>query len=302
MSSYGYCERADSSFWAEPLNAWSNGAFLLAALAGLILLWRAGRTDWPVAILTALVFAIAIGSFLFHTMPQRWTLLADVVPIQLFAFFYFGLALRRFFGASAAGAILGTLFFLAASSALAALLALWLPPVLRGSTGYAGFVIALVGVAAGLALRGQAGTTACQRISIDITKMGLSHFEADSAGIGNIVARHIQCLGAGIESAQALLECHGALLENLLYFVELDAAVTAEVKNEPVAASGHSRNRAKLQGSGINLAGATDGFNREFVDTVRQLLTRVVLAIPGKGEIASFARAEVLRLNDQLPD
>ena len=162
MSSYGYCERTDPSFWAEPLNALSNGAFLLAALAGLMLLWRAGRTDWPAAILTALVFAIAIGSFLFHTMPQRWTLLADVVPIQLFAFFYFGLALRRFFGASAAGAILGTLFFLAASSALAALLGLWLPPVLRGSTGYAGFVIALFGVAAGLALRGQAGTTACQ--------------------------------------------------------------------------------------------------------------------------------------------
>ncbi|MBN9447463.1 MAG: pyridoxal-phosphate dependent enzyme, partial [Bosea sp.] len=77
MGSYGYCERTDPSFWAEPLNAWSNGAFLLAALAGLILLWRVRRADWPVAILIALVFAIAIGSFLFHTMPRRWTLLAE---------------------------------------------------------------------------------------------------------------------------------------------------------------------------------------------------------------------------------
>lgn len=162
MSSYGYCERTDPSFWAEPLNAWSNGAFLLAALAGLVLLWRAGRADWPAAILTALVFAIAIGSFLFHTMPQRWTLLADVVPIQLFAFFYFGLALRRFFGLAPAATILGTLVFLAASSTLAAILALWLPPVLRGSTGYAGFVLALFGVAAVLALRGQAGAAARQ--------------------------------------------------------------------------------------------------------------------------------------------
>jgi hypothetical protein len=162
MGSYGYCERTDPSFWAEPLNAWSNGAFLLAALAGLILLWRARRADWPVAILIALVFAIAIGSFLFHTVPRRWTLLADVVPIQLFAFFYFGLALRRFFGASAAAALLGTLAFLAASSALAAVLALWLPQVLRGSTGYAGFVLALFGVAAVLVARGQAGATARQ--------------------------------------------------------------------------------------------------------------------------------------------
>ncbi|MGW9328567.1 ceramidase domain-containing protein [Bosea sp. NPDC055594] len=162
MGSYGYCERTDPSFWAEPLNAWSNGAFLLAALAGLILLWRVRRADWPVAILITLVFAIAIGSFLFHTMPRRWTLLADMVPIQLFAFFYFGLALRRFFGLAPAAAFLGTLAFLAASSALAAVLALWLPPVLRGSAGYAGFVLALFGVAAALAVRGQAGATARQ--------------------------------------------------------------------------------------------------------------------------------------------
>lgn len=162
MGSYGYCERTDPSFWAEPLNAWSNGAFLLAALAGLILLWRVRRADWPVAILIALVFAIAIGSFLFHTMPRRWTLLADVVPIQLFAFFYFGLALRRFFGLAPAAALLGTLAFLAASSALAAVLALWLPPVLRGSTAYAGFVLALFGGAAVLVARGQAGATARQ--------------------------------------------------------------------------------------------------------------------------------------------
>ena len=27
----GYCERLDGAFWAEPLNAWTNLAFLLAA-------------------------------------------------------------------------------------------------------------------------------------------------------------------------------------------------------------------------------------------------------------------------------
>lgn len=162
MTGYGYCERTDPSFWAEPLNALSNGAFLLAALGGLVLLRRAGGADGAAALLIALVFAIAAGSFLFHTMPQRWTLLADVVPIQLFAFFYFGLALRRFFRLSAAAAILGTLAFLAASSALAAVLGLRLPPALRGSAGYAGFVFALFGVAAALALRGQAGAIARQ--------------------------------------------------------------------------------------------------------------------------------------------
>lgn len=157
MNGSSYCERTDPSFWAEPLNAVSNGAFVLAGLAGLVLLWRAGRPDRPAALLIALVFAIAAGSFLFHTMPQRWTLLADVVPIQLFAFFYFGLVLHRFFGLSPAAAILGTLAFLVGSSALATVVGLWLPPAARGSAGYAGFALALLGVAFALALRAQIG-------------------------------------------------------------------------------------------------------------------------------------------------
>ncbi len=160
MSAYGYCERADPSFWAEPLNALSNGAFLLAALAGFVLLRRGGQRDWPAGVLVGLVFAIGIGSFLFHTMPQRWTLLADVVPIQLFAFFYFALALQRFLGLSPIVAGLGTLAFLAASLGLSAALAPWLPPAARGSAGYASFALALFGVAAALRWRNSAGATA----------------------------------------------------------------------------------------------------------------------------------------------
>lgn len=160
MNRFGYCERTDPAFWAEPLNALSNGAFLLAALAGFLLLRRSGQRDWPAVVLTGLVFAIGIGSFLFHTMPQRWTLLADVVPIQLFAFLYFGLALQRFLGLSPAVASLGTLAFLAASLGLSAALAPLLPPAARGSAGYAGFALALFGVAAALRRRGFASGTA----------------------------------------------------------------------------------------------------------------------------------------------
>lgn len=157
MLRYGYCERVSDAFWAEPLNAITNGAFILAALAGLVLFLREGRRDWPAALLIALVFAIGIGSFLFHTIPQRWTLLADVVPIQLFAFFYFGLALRRFLGLGLAAAAVGTLVFLAASFALAAGLTPLLPAAARGSAGYASFVLALFGVAAAMWRREPAG-------------------------------------------------------------------------------------------------------------------------------------------------
>ncbi|TCR62172.1 ceramidase domain-containing protein [Bosea sp. BK604] len=150
MLRFGYCERVSADFWAEPLNALTNGAFILAALAGLALLLRSGRRDWPAALLVALVFIIGIGSFLFHTMPQRWTLLADVIPIQLFAFSYFGLALWRFLGLGPAISVLGTLAFLAASFALSAGLAPLLPAAARGSAGYASFVLALFGVAIAL--------------------------------------------------------------------------------------------------------------------------------------------------------
>lgn len=157
MLRYGYCERLSEDFWAEPLNAVTNGAFIVAALAGLVLLLRSGRRDWPAALLIALVFVIGIGSFLFHTMPQRWTLLADVIPIQLFAFSYFGLALWRFLGLSLTTAVFGTLAFLAASFALSAGLAPLLPAAARGSAGYASFVLALFGVAAALWRKDESG-------------------------------------------------------------------------------------------------------------------------------------------------
>lgn len=164
MQGAGYCERLSSAFWAEPLNAVSNAAFLLAALLAFSLLRRHGHRDWPVEALTALVAIIGVGSFLFHTMPQRWTLLADVVPIQLFALCYFGLALNRFLGLSPLLAALGAGVFLSACFGLAAGLAPLLPAGMRGSAGYAGFLIGLFGVA--LAARAHGDGAAGGRIAV----------------------------------------------------------------------------------------------------------------------------------------
>lgn len=160
MQGSGYCERLDGAFWAEPLNAVSNAAFLLAALAAWLMLRQDHRRDRPAEALTALIAIIGIGSFLFHTMPQRWTLLADVVPIQLFALCYFGLALSRFLGLSPLAAALGALLFLAACFGLAAGLSSLLPAGMRGSAGYAGFLVGLAGVALAVRLRGDAMTAA----------------------------------------------------------------------------------------------------------------------------------------------
>lgn len=79
-----YCERTGFGFWSEPVNALTNIAFLIAA----IWLWRRAR-GYPLAqLLCVILFAIGIGSFLFHTFATRWAGLADTVPIGLFILAY----------------------------------------------------------------------------------------------------------------------------------------------------------------------------------------------------------------------
>lgn len=83
-----YCERGGDSFWAEPLNAVSNLAFLFAALSvGLRL--RSAKSSYPdVGVLVVLTVAVALGSFLWHTLAQPWSQWTDVLPIGLFTVIY----------------------------------------------------------------------------------------------------------------------------------------------------------------------------------------------------------------------
>lgn len=98
---YLYCERGqDPSFWAEPLNAVSNAAFIIAAAvaASNYIATPADRRSPAAALLVALTFVIGIGSFLFHTYATRWASLADTIPIAVFMLGYFAFVLRRFMG------------------------------------------------------------------------------------------------------------------------------------------------------------------------------------------------------------
>jgi energy-converting hydrogenase Eha subunit E len=95
-----YCERTDPSFWAEPINAITNAAFLIAALVAFVQWRRAGNNDWPVLVLIAVTFAIGLGSFTFHTVATSGAAKFDTIPIAVFIFGYLLLALRRFIGLS----------------------------------------------------------------------------------------------------------------------------------------------------------------------------------------------------------
>ncbi len=144
-----YCERTGPGLWAEPLNAVSNAAFVVAA----ILLLRRGRAHDPVADGFAwLIGTIGIGSALFHTLAVHWSMLADVIPIALFIHAYFFLALRRFLRFSAIGALAGTLAFAGAAAffepALSRLAGQPLKDLTNGSIDYAPAALALFGVGA----------------------------------------------------------------------------------------------------------------------------------------------------------
>lgn len=147
-----YCERLSPAFWAEPLNAVSNAAFLVAAAVTWFIARREVRSgDWAVRALSLNLVAIGIGSFLFHTVAERWAGTADVVPIMIFIMLYLHLAVVRYIGLPVWAGIATAVLFLPVSGALGS----WLSPVLgslNGSIGYVPTLLALVAFATGLAL------------------------------------------------------------------------------------------------------------------------------------------------------
>ncbi|WP_035058693.1 ceramidase domain-containing protein [Andreprevotia chitinilytica] len=91
-----YCERTAAGAWAEPLNTATNLAFILAALY-VLHVWRKSELDlrrgWVIALLITLMFAIGIGSSLWHAFATPWAIWLDTIPILLFINVYLVTAL-----------------------------------------------------------------------------------------------------------------------------------------------------------------------------------------------------------------
>lgn len=103
----GYCERTDPGYWAEPVNAVTNAAFLLAAA----FTWRRSSGLILARLLCVLLFAIGIGSYLFHTHATVWASTADTTPIGLFILLYLFAANLHFWTLPGWAAALGTAAF-----------------------------------------------------------------------------------------------------------------------------------------------------------------------------------------------
>jgi hypothetical protein len=111
-----YCERLGPDFWAEPVNALSNLAFIVAAIWA----WRAQNRRQLVAQdlrwLTLSMGGIGLCSLAFHTMGQRWAAWLDSISILVFLLGFASTWAQRVYGwswsrawlaAPAAGAFIG---------------------------------------------------------------------------------------------------------------------------------------------------------------------------------------------------
>jgi len=134
-----YCERLGPGLWAEPLNALTNLAFLVAAWASWSMVRRSLSRSADVMILVTLMAVIGIGSGLFHTLATTWARVLDVLPILLFQMWYIWLYMRRIIGIKAPWSALFTLGFLAVT-----LLGREFPAVLNGALAYVPALLVLV--------------------------------------------------------------------------------------------------------------------------------------------------------------
>ncbi|MCY1329755.1 Ceramidase [compost metagenome] len=146
-----YCERVGPGFWAEPFNTLTNLGFVIAAAAIFVRQRRAGRADKQLLVLALLTASVGIGSFLFHTLANRWSLIADIVPIAVVIYSFFFAALTRLLRLSAivAGLLTATLLVLSPTLEVIA------KPLLGSSATYAPGLIATFGVAFAIPLAGR---------------------------------------------------------------------------------------------------------------------------------------------------
>lgn len=144
-----YCERLGPGFWAEPVNAVTNLAFLIAAAAAWIAARRAGRLEPLTAAMIFFGAIVGIGSFLFHTFATRWSGMADTLPILWFILFYLYLTARRYLALPVWASLATPLLFVGFAIGF---MRVWrsVMPSLNGSEGYFPVLVALVGFGAAL--------------------------------------------------------------------------------------------------------------------------------------------------------
>lgn len=149
-----YCERLGPGLFAEPLNAVTNLAFLIAAF----LAWRLTDRNTPASVRTLpiLLALVGLASLSFHTMATGLTAALDSGFIAVFTHFYVVCYLRWFWGLPWRLAWLG---------APALLIFSVLGALLVGGGGQGAYLVSLLAlVLLAIALRWRPGHAPYQRL------------------------------------------------------------------------------------------------------------------------------------------
>jgi hypothetical protein len=136
-----YCERIGADFWAEPINALTNVAFILAAWSAWRLSPRSSALPPGIWVLLATAVAIGVGSFVFHTVAMTWARVLDVVPILFFQFAFLWLYGRQIITLKRSTMVVALMAYFAASIA-----GRQFPELLNGSLIYAPTILATLGL------------------------------------------------------------------------------------------------------------------------------------------------------------
>ncbi|MDQ3801438.1 MAG: ceramidase domain-containing protein [Acidobacteriota bacterium] len=135
-----YCERIEPGLLAEPLNAFSNLSFLIAAWAAWKLAKQTGKLTLEIGILIALGAAVGLGSVIWHTYPTYASLILDIAPIVIFIVWYVWLYTRKVIEMPSLYAVVAVVLFL-----LSTYFAIPFAQVLHGAPIYTpGLIVVLV--------------------------------------------------------------------------------------------------------------------------------------------------------------
>lgn len=146
-----YCERIHPGFWAEPVNAWSNLGFVVAALLLRSALRRLHRhrpqASAGVRALPVLLALVGAGSFSFHTFANVLTSLVDQLAILLFGCVFLYLFLAHVVATARTPALLASVAF----AGVSALMPRWLHDgVLNQSSAYLPYLLGMLSMLAWL--------------------------------------------------------------------------------------------------------------------------------------------------------
>jgi hypothetical protein len=107
-----YCERLGSGPFAEPLNAISNLAFIIAAVLAARRMREFAYLSLEARLLPWLLGVVAVGSTLYHTYRSPGTYILDVVPLTAFIAGSIFLVLRKVLGGTSKALGVGAVFVL----------------------------------------------------------------------------------------------------------------------------------------------------------------------------------------------